>query len=158
MIKNIFLILVFPFVLINCKPVEKLDGEKSILGAIQTCVTDSSFFLNSSEITIKYKRIEHNSDCVNRPKFSSKYYDWPSSIWLNFENHSFFLNTGKNYIITPKTNLIDKVEYKPKSGKLKFNNKTKILKLSLEQYNWEKIYKVDFNKVDSVIRLSEIKK
>ena len=136
---------------------QTFDGEKDIHGVIKTCIEDSTSFFSADKIVVELKHNENNSSCPNRPKFVIPYDDWPSHVDFDFFKKTFSLSTNKTLNRRPNSDTVETLSHKPLFGTLKYNDKTKMMTLSIKKYNWTKKFKADLNKQDGLFTLTEIK-
>ena len=141
--------------LVSCKVTDNLTGETSIRGVIKTCETDSTSFFNSVSLVLDLKNKECNMDCSNRPLFTSPYKEWPSNVWLDFDEHTFVLTTNVKNEYKANTQLVAQMHIMPIFGKMKFNKKNGTIRFKIKQYHWQKKFAVVYNTTDSLITLTE---
>lgn len=147
--------LLFILPVISCKTQDNLSSLQQVNGAILTCITDSTAFFNATVVKLSLKKTENNSECNNRPKFSYNYNLWPSDISLWFDAKRFYLSTNKLYSKNSQDQ-VETIRIPLRYGKMKYNPKTKKMKLSCAQFKWTQEYAVEYSQKDSLIILTTI--
>lgn len=124
-----------------------------MFGNLVTCIVDSTAILNEPTIIFKFKGDkEINKECPNKSMETYNYVEsWPSWIFFDFKQKDFF------YVCNPRPHISKDgtYSYDDGGGTLKYIRKDRTLILLIPEYNWQKTFKVEYDKPNQLIKLKE---
>src|ERR1700749_1485970 len=141
-----FISLVLLFVLSSCNVKIPILVNESYSGITQTCVTDTSAFMQADVVRFKTMLRSDKSPlnrymgCMNVPEYFDKMPFWPSKLWLDFKTNKYMFS----YPNDPKLDEKQYVQYSYmlEYGKFTINKTCSIITFKSDKCKWEKTFHI----------------